>query len=449
MRRIRAENVFIFDKYEIDRESKEIRLYYNLIVSGKETVLMERYSFPQKLKWGNTSSIPFHNAVRALHVIAGVSYWKAYCPRVIRFASYSLSKEESRFFKEIYENGLGEFFYRNKIDFRGLIDFPSLPQLKNKAYKVKTNDRSLLLFGGGKDSLVSAELLKKARKNFKYLFVSSGKLPELVSNLLPKDAIIVYRHIDPKIIEINKDQKSFNGHIPITSIIAAVGEITALLYGFNSVIASNERSADYGNAEYLGRVVNHQWSKSYEAERLINRYFQKFITPSITFFSLLRPFYEIKIIEIFSRHKKYLSRFSSCNANFKAFKSRSTTYWCGHCPKCVFVFSMLSVYLPKSELINIFGKNLFDDPALLPLFKELLGLRAVKPFECVGTFDEMKWAIHWAINSPEYMGDTVIKELSKNKFIAGLSISKLKYLFNIGGHHQIPPEFRRILSYAD
>ena len=43
--------------------------------------------------------------------------------------------------------------------------------------------------------------------------------------------------------------------------------------------------------------------------------------------------------------------------------------------------------------MQIFGKELYEDASLETLFKELLGISGIKPFECVGTNEEMIFAM--------------------------------------------------------
>lgn len=57
--------------------------------------------------------------------------------------------------------------------------------------------------------------------------------------------------------------------------------------------------------------------------------------------------------------------------------------WCCKCPKCLFVYTILSPYLYKEKLIDIFGKDLFEEESLLNTFIELTGNGETKPFECV------------------------------------------------------------------
>lgn len=81
-----------------------------------------------------------------------------------------------------------------------------------------------------------------------------------------------------------------------------------------------------------------------------------------------------------------------------------TWKWCRKCPKCLFVYIMLSPYLYKEELINIFEKDLYEDKELLKTFIELTGNGETKPFECVGTFEEVNYAITTLIKKLEKEG---------------------------------------------
>src|SRR5581483_7845552 len=132
---------------------------------------------------------------------------------------------------------------------------------------------------------------------------------------------------------------------------------TALLYHYSYVVVGNEHSSNFGNLLYQGETINHQWSKSFEFEQLFSQYTKTFLTPDINYFSLLRNFYEIRIVKLFARYKKYFRYFSSCNKNFSSKGPAPKTLWCGQCAKCVFVFTLLSAFLPKKELISMFGKN--------------------------------------------------------------------------------------------
>jgi len=87
----------------------------------------------------------------------------------------------------------------------------------------------------------------------------------------------------------------------------------------------------------------------------------------------------------------------------------SNKKWCGECPKCLFVFISLAAFLPKAEVLDIFGKNLFEDKNLIPLFEELVGVRNFKPFECVGTKEEVKEALEKILERGEFNETILMK----------------------------------------
>jgi hypothetical protein len=49
----------------------------------------------------------------------------------------------------------------------------------------------------------------------------------------------------------------------------------------------------------------------------------------------------------------------------------------------------MSPFIPEKDLIEIYGRNLLEDNDLLPILKQLKGEVEVKPFECVGTIEEV------------------------------------------------------------
>jgi hypothetical protein len=246
----------------------------------------------------------------------------------------------------------------------------------------------------------------------------------------------------------------YNGHVPITSLYSIIGVLLALVYNYKYVVMSNEQSADYGNVEYLGNEVNHQWSKSVEFEGMLSSYIRQYISPDILYFSLLRPFTELRVVSEFVKFPKYFPVFSSCNNNFKIYaESNSQSRWCGHCPKCAFIFSMLAAYLSKEEVVQIFAKNLYEDEKLTGLYKELLGIKDVKPFECVGTPDEVKAAFYLAYKKGEY-NDTAIMKLFENEVLllgeevkltlSDQAVSKMNE--GVGNTKYIPEKFKSLVE---
>ena len=397
---------FEFVGFEKNLEAGEFVFKYKLTTS-KET-----FSFEETLTLPNTQfdKVPeelLNGILNSLLLILGISYWKLYCPKEIKL-NIPLTSQQAEFWNSVYINGLGEFFFRNKIDFSEFNLFS--PSIENvEPVKFIREEKYLLAVGGGKDSIVSGEMLKKESKKFTAFTLGEHEIQNRIVELFEVDKITILRKIDPKLLELNKREDAYNGHIPISAIYHFVGILAAALYNFKYVIFSNEASANYGNVEYLGKEINHQWSKSQEFELLIQEYTENFITPDIIPYSLLRDMHEIKIVEIFSKYPKYFPFFSSCNRNFRIAGGGISTLWCGECAKCLFMFAMLSAFLTKKEVVKIFGQSLFDKEELGTKYEELLGKRDHKPFDCVGTPEEVRLAFYLAHEKREYKDSPIMK----------------------------------------
>ena len=55
----------------------------------------------------------------------------------------------------------------------------------------------------------------------------------------------------------------------------------------------------------------------------------------------------------------------------------------------------MSPFIPENELIEIFGKNLLKNNDLVPIIRQLKGEVEVKPFECVGTVEEVNACLNY------------------------------------------------------
>lgn len=447
-------STFMFAGHDLDQTEGLARFYFKLKTKTADYRFVETLRFPtQGIIWQNIPPRLLMRTLDDLSFAFGVSYWKLYCPKKIEIALRPLNKIGAAFWDTVYTKGLGEFYYKNKIDFRGLVKFPYDARVGslNKGVGFPRQNRSLLQLGGGKDSIVSAELLKQHKKPFR-LFVlntvaSAGtarpKIQGEVADRIGFQTIMFTRTLDPQLLALNKRSDTFNGHVPVSVLYAFSGFLAATLYDYRFVVASNEASADYGNVQYRGAVINHQWSKSLEFERLFRNYTKCFLTPDISYFSLLRQFNEIEIAQIFSRHKKYFSAFSSCNENFKTKRMLAAKRrWCGRCAKCAFVFISLAAYLSKEEIVGIFGKNLLAESSLVPVFKELLGLKNFKPFECVGTPEETRFAFALASGKDEYRNNSVMKMFERAPGSKGVHTPEP--IRRTSSLVTIPKEFRRI-----
>jgi len=414
---------FVFKGYGAKLEKGEV--FFHFSFRGEKNIdFTEKISFPP-VKDQNIPKDLINRILDGLLLILGISYWKLYCPKDLVLESMSLTKEQADFWNTVYTKGMGEFYYKNNIDFHGLVNFPFNEKTTSSPINFPRKDRFLVGIGGGKDSIVAAELLRESNKQFDPA-TSGFPIQIEIAKMIGGNVINTFRQIDLKLLELNKQRDVYNGHVPISVYYAFLLLLTAELFDYRHVIVGNEKSANYGNVEYLGEMINHQWSKSEEFENLFNEYVRKFITPDILYLSPLRNMTELQIVEKFVEYPKYFKVFSSCNKNFKILNSSKRTFlcgggavrdgkrlWCGECPKCLFVFICLAAFLIKKEILDIFGKNLFEDKNLIPLFEELIGVRNFKPFECVGTPEEVKEALGKILERGEF-NDAILVRHFKN-----------------------------------
>ena len=332
--------------------------------------------------------------VFSLGMVELLSYYKAVCSPNIIVKCHHLTNNQINWWKKLYINGLGEFLHINHID-SSKFDF-NIKTISDKQY-IKSNNINdsksinvLVPIGGGKDSVVSIELLKK--KFCPTAFIINPRQATLDTYTRSKltSIILSKRVLDPKIKELN-DQGFLNGHTPFSAIVAFSSVIAAYINGLNYVALSNEASAS--ESTIIGTNINHQYSKSYEFESDFNYYNENYFNNSVKYFSLLRGFSELKIASLFVLYPQYHDIFRSCNVG------SFTDTWCSNCSKCLFVYIILSPFLTVEELYNIFNKNLLDDKQLLEDFRKLIGLDDEKPFECVGAIDEINASIQFTINN--------------------------------------------------
>jgi hypothetical protein len=390
-------------------------------------------------------------ALRMLHLLAGISYYKAAVPREIRIEGYAIDAATAAFLTGVYENGLGEFAYRNGLTLRGRIAFPVAaeqghpltdPPLEGEG----AHRRALVAIGGGKDSLVSIEWLRAAGVDQTVAWIGSSPLIRACAERTGLPTLNLGRQLAPELFEFNR-QGALNGHIPVTAVNSAILVFAALLTGHDQVVFSNERSASYGSRILLPDgsgtgEVNHQWSKGWEFETGFAARVRAF-APGLAYYSLLRPWSELAIAREFAKLDRYDAHFSSCNRNFHLLGERPAARWCGVCPKCHFVFLALAPFLPKPRLMGIFGRNLLDEPGLAPAFDALLEFRDHKPFECVGEGRESRAAFHALSLSPSWREDALVARFAA-EIEPQLEASDLRLepLMQPAGEHGIPREIR-------
>lgn len=342
-------------------------------------------------------------------IVLGVSYFKLRAPFTIR-TGIALTAKEKALALDIYENGLGEFYARNELRRFGKIAIEAPEETRALPDAPALGDRALLPIGGGKDSLVSVQLIEKAGLDFTP-FAVNARGPILGSfERIGRAPLTVKRTLDAEMIRLGKEPGYYNGHVPSTAINSMIAALTALLFGYNRIVLSNERSASEGNVAFDGREANHQHSKSIGFERLIAEVLAEATGGALGYFSLLRPFSEARIASLFARETRFDDVFSSCNENFKL-AGHKGPLWCGRCPKCHFVFLIFAPVMPKARLTGIFGQDLLAQPDHERSFRELTGLAGQKPWECVGEIEEAAACLHRISQMAEWQDEPIVTRL--------------------------------------
>lgn len=385
--------------------------------------MVERIRFPHAPALPRERQAAFDAALKLLHLIAGVSYYKAGVPPKIEVADGPLDDATADLLDALYLHGLAEFAYRNGLDLRGRIAFPRAASPPSpaggrgaggegthspQAPSLGLPKRTLVPIGGGKDSLVAVEAIKSIGGDATAVWVGNSALIAACAERTGLPTLNIQRELAPALFELNQ-RGAWNGHIPVTAVNSAILAVAAILYGHDSIAFANERSASAATLEYEGQQVNHQWSKGYAFEQLLGDWLHTHVAADLDYCSLLRPFSELAITRAFAKLTPYFDAFSSCNRNFRLLGPKPADRWCGQCPKCHFVFLALAPFLPKPRLLAIFGRNLLDDETQAAGFDALLEYQDHKPFECVGEGAEARAAMVALSQRPEWQEDALVE----------------------------------------
>lgn len=385
---------------------------YNYQQEGKDLVLSFRFSIGSYFIFTTQSRIKYHSDfeeffvnnflyhlddfVFSIGMIELISYWKCCCSPIIEIKARNLSEDAILFWKKIYYHGLGEFFYCNSIE-TNIEEFARIIPNRQKKENTKPfftlKEETIVPVGGGKDSVVTLEMLRKHEKVTPMIINPRGATLDTVKiGGFENNFFEIQRNIDPLLLKLN-EQGFLNGHTPFSAMLAFYSLLIGVLSGKKNIALSNESSAN--ESTVIGMDVNHQYSKSYEFEADFRNYVQKYLSEELNYYSFLRPLSELQIACLFSKNPQYLPVFKSCNAGSK------TNSWCCNCAKCLFTFIILSPFINSGKLEKTYGENLLEKGELLPVIKELCGMTPEKPFECVGTVDEVCIALAQTVKQYE------------------------------------------------
>ena len=383
---------FYYNSFSLTEDSEAIYLEYDFEITGLSKFSPKLKILKKNMNFKSIDSTQAKNMAFNIGMIELISYWKCACPPKIVLKCGYVDEEQKKFWKKIYFHGLGELFYTNNIK-TTMEEFVTIENglEKNEFEYEEISDESngyIVPIGGGKDSCVTLETLKINKESDYALIINPKPVTLKCAELAALDSdhvIEIYRTIDKRLIDLNAEG-FINGHTPFSAMLAFVSYFTAYLLGKKYIALSNENSANESNV--VGEKINHQYSKSYEFEVDFESYASNYLKAPVKYFSFLRPLNELQIAKIFSKHEKYHSVFKSCNVGSKGAEWK----WCCNCAKCLFAYTILSPYLYREKLVNIFGEDLYEKESLLQTFIELTGNGEVKPFDCVGTFEEVNFA---------------------------------------------------------
>lgn len=423
---------FRITSFEVDPLTASAILRYSL---DDEYQFEERVDFGrprERLSTGRAKG--FEGVVRLLHLVAGVSYYKTAAPMRISVETGSLTDAERRLLHDVYDRGMREFAYRNalavprNVEISASCTEPAHEHNRNQSHSesqtrrerqedrdaVEAPERGIgIPVGGGKDSIVVIEALEDLAES-RPLLVSVNPNPavERIASISGLDLARVGRKIDPRLFDLNRNG-ALNGHVPVTAIISLLTVAGGYIHGYDTTAIALESSADaptrvLGATGASSTEVNHQWSKSAEFETQLQAVLRESVHDAIRFLSPLRAFTELEIAAAFATATPYLTAFRSCNRAFRILDAFDG--WCLECPKCRFVFLALATAMGRKEVVALFGADLLDDEAQVEGFFDLVDATR-KPFECVGTVDEVTQALLQLLADPSWSGAVVLEHM--------------------------------------
>lgn len=441
--------VFNYESFAVERRGASILLQFDYRVPPDLTFTTRTILECVPEAWNRVPVPVIRNLVFHLGLIESFSYWKATCSPSIVINAGPLDNEQIVWWKDLLLHGMREFFYVNRIDFTAP-DFVELTASGEPAIGASDQaltDRSLLPIGGGRDSAFTARVLQQADKPFGCMVLNPTPASRRVSSAVGcAEPVVIQRTLDPSLLKLN-EAGYLNGHTPFSAMLAFLGALCLAAYDYSKIVIANERSSDEGNTVFLGKKINHQYSKSFAFEERFDGYLQEYLLKNARYFSFVRPLYELQIGRAFARYPEMFSAFRSCNRNQKS------DSWCGACPKCLSVFITSYPFVSDADLIRMFGSDFFQTEGSIPIIRQLAGLDEHKPFECVTTFDETIASLHLCVARREKEGRPLPVALrhARESILppddqAATIASRL--LSNDDAQHRIPAEFEKLLFAA-
>jgi UDP-N-acetyl-alpha-D-muramoyl-L-alanyl-L-glutamate epimerase len=443
--------VFEYQSFSIEERAQDLFFRFKFHAAPSLSFSPEVCFVDPPPSWKRLPADALRNCAFHLGLIELLSYWKATCSPTIRIQAGPLMPAQIEWHRDLLMNGMGEFFYRNDINFTGddfvQIDARAPAAIERACYTGSLSDRSLVMIGGGRDSAFTSSALQHSGMPFTCMMLNPipASLEIARATGSPKP-IVVRRKILPELLDLNK-RGFLNGHTPFSAYLAFLTAACLLIYDYSRVVVANERSSDEENVVYRGAKINHQYSKSFRFESLFDEYLQQHLLQNGRYFSFVRPLYEIQIARAFAALPELFAVFRSCNRN------QSQNSWCGRCPKCLSVFMTMHPFVSSSDLMRIFGQDLYQAEESIRIIRALVGMDGPKPFECVGITHELIAALWLSVRKQEGEGAALPIALRyAHENILPLHPEAGDWastLLDSYGPHRLPPDFEAVLrKYA-
>ncbi|MEO8554229.1 MAG: hypothetical protein ABI678_29840, partial [Kofleriaceae bacterium] len=276
--------------------------------------------------------LAFHVAMFQLNAVASLRPDAIALGGFARFASPAFVE----LWRTVFKNVWAQWRWENQLpDY--CPDFLDATGGSASPIEVAPGPVELLAFcGGGKDSLVALKLLERAGLPFATLGYSHSiygaaapqhalldRVGERTARLRAERQWIFDDFLDAPVIQCRPELgiKTITAAETPASVFAALP--LALARGYRHLVLAHEASANSGNLTWgaTGEEVNHQWGKSFEAERLLAAYVQRELM-TVDYWSVLQPIHDEVIFELLARDAALAPFTHSCNI---------AKPWCGTC----------------------------------------------------------------------------------------------------------------------
>ena len=316
--------------------------------------------------------------------------------------------EFERVWMKAWDGLSGQWRFQNDLPHAKPPRFASEPSPPTAPVSVERqssdNPPTLAFFGGGKDSVVSCELLSRAGIPFSTMMYShtlygtsafQHRLTDKVlESLRPACKGYASHHMcwmledfcdSPALDSLGKQLGMKTLELSAEAPCGLFASLPIVLYyGYTAIAMGNERSANVGNLvwEETGEEVNHQWQKAKKSEILFRDYIHRALISNVQYFSTLASIHDLVIFSVAESRLDAIVHTHSCNFSKP---------WCKRCPKCCYIWLQFMAYFPRDFVDGMFkGDNLLDFPENEAHFVQMLGLESNKPFECIGEINEAR-----------------------------------------------------------